>query len=82
MDMWGIPADRSRNAAKKYTLPIQESQLLRLARNLPDVLKLNPQQISRVLLTQEPPYSLKDVERMLTETKPDATAEFFHEGVD
>jgi len=50
--------------------------------HLQNVLKLNLQQISRVLLAEEPPYSLKSVERMLTETKPDARAEFFCEGAD
>lgn len=41
--------------------------------HLPQVLKLTPQQISTVLLIDEPPYSLKDVGRILAEvqaTKP------------
>ena len=39
--------------------------------HLQDVLKLTPQQISRVLLAQEPNYSIKDVPRILVETPPD-----------
>lgn len=37
--------------------------------HLEEVLKLNPQQISLVLLACEPPYSLKDVDRILAETR-------------
>ena len=37
--------------------------------HLQDVLKLTPQQISLVLLADEPPYSLKDVDRILAETQ-------------
>jgi len=36
--------------------------------HLQDVLKLTPQQISTVLVAQEPHYSLKDVPRILAET--------------
>jgi hypothetical protein len=39
--------------------------------HLQDVLKLTPQQISTVLLAQEPHYSLKDVPRVLAGTPPD-----------
>ena len=39
--------------------------------HLQDVLKLTPQQISTVLLAQEPHYSLKDVPRILAEAPPD-----------
>ena len=38
--------------------------------HLQDVLKLTPQQISTVLLAQEPHYSLKDVPRILAEAPP------------
>jgi DNA-binding transcriptional MerR regulator len=38
--------------------------------HLQDILKLTPQQISTVLLAQEPHYSLKDVPRILAETPP------------
>jgi hypothetical protein len=38
--------------------------------HLQDVLKLTPQQISTVLLAQEPHYSLKDVPRVLAGTPP------------
>jgi hypothetical protein len=41
--------------------------------HLQNVLKLTPQQISAVLLVEEPPYSLRDVGRILAEaqaTKP------------
>ena len=38
--------------------------------HLQDVLKLPPQQISTVLLAQEPHYSLKDVPRVLAEAPP------------
>jgi len=37
--------------------------------HLQNVFKLTPQQISAVLLADEPPYSLKDVGRILTETQ-------------
>jgi hypothetical protein len=37
--------------------------------HLQNVLKLTPQQISAVLLADEPPYSLKDVGRILAETQ-------------
>ncbi len=37
--------------------------------HLQEVLKLTPQQISTVLLAEEPPYSLKDVGRILAETQ-------------
>ena len=37
---------------------------------LQQVLKLSPQEISAVLFAEEPPYSLKDVPRILAETPP------------
>jgi hypothetical protein len=37
--------------------------------HLREVRKLTPQQISAVLLADEPPYSLKDVDRILAETQ-------------
>jgi|ERR1035437_3983392 hypothetical protein len=37
--------------------------------HLQNVLKLTPHQISTVLLADAPPYSLKDVSRILAETK-------------
>jgi hypothetical protein len=37
--------------------------------HLQNVLKLTPQQISAVLLADEPPYSLKDVGRILAEAQ-------------
>lgn len=50
--------------------------------HLQRVLKLNPQQISKVLLAEEPPYSLKDVDRILAERPDgnDANEESVHEG--
>ena len=38
--------------------------------HLEQVRKLTPQQISTVLLAAEPPYSLKDVNRILAEDQP------------
>jgi hypothetical protein len=37
--------------------------------HLQNVLKLSPQQITAVLLADEPPYSLQDVSRILAETQ-------------
>jgi hypothetical protein len=37
--------------------------------HLQNILKLTPQQISAVLLADEPPYSLKDVGRILAEAQ-------------
>lgn len=54
--------------------------------HLQQVLKLNPQQISAVLLVEGPPYSLNDydVDRILAEarSKPDAKVACVHEGAD
>jgi hypothetical protein len=36
---------------------------------LQQVLKLNPQEISAVLFSEEPPYSLNDVDTILSETQ-------------
>jgi len=52
---------------------------------LQGLLKLNPRQISEVLLAEEPPYSLQDIDRIFAKTQaanPDAEAEFFHEAAD
>jgi hypothetical protein len=43
--------------------------------HLQDVLKLTPQQISTVLLAQEPHYSLKDVPRVLAGTANTQTSD-------
>ncbi len=37
--------------------------------HLQNGLKLTPQQISTVLLAEEPPYSCKDIDRILAETQ-------------
>jgi hypothetical protein len=55
--------------------------------HLQQVLKLNPQQISCVLLVEGPPYSLNDydVDRILAEartSKADARVACVHEGAD
>ena len=36
---------------------------------LRQVLKLSPQEISKVLFAEEPPYSLRDVDQILAETR-------------
>lgn len=49
--------------------------------HLQRVLKLSPQQISKILLAEEPPYSLKDVDRILAEEPDgDVKKEPVHEG--
>ena len=55
--------------------------------HLQQVLNLNPQQISGVLLVEGPPFSLNDydVDRILAEartSKPDAKVACVHEGAD
>lgn len=50
--------------------------------HLQQVLKLDPQQISRVLLVEEPPYSLHDVDHILAAAQANCRAECFHEGAD
>ena len=50
--------------------------------HLQQVRKLNSQQISRVLYVEEPPYSLKDVDRILADesaAKPKTQEEVVHE---
>ena len=49
--------------------------------HLQQVRNLNSQQISRVLFIEQPPYSLKDIDRILAEepgAKPKAQEEFVH----
>jgi hypothetical protein len=50
--------------------------------HLQQILKLNSQQISRVLLVEEPPYSLHDVDHILAVAQGNRRAEYFHEGAD
>ena len=49
---------------------------------LQGILKLNPRQISEVLLAEEPPYSLQDVDRIFAKMQAANQAEFFHEAAD
>ena len=49
--------------------------------HLQQVRNLNSQQISRVLFVEQPPYSLKDIDRILAEepdAKPKSQEEFVH----
>ncbi len=49
--------------------------------HLQQVRNLNSQQISRVLFVEQPPYSLKDIDRILAEepgAKPKTQEEFVH----
>jgi hypothetical protein len=62
----------------------QEYKALLILR-LQGLLKLNLRQISDILLAEEPPYSLQDVDRILAKTQaanPGAEAESFHEPAD
>ena len=55
--------------------------ILRLQR----LLTLNPGEISEILRAEKPPYSLRDVDRILAKRQaadPDAKAESFHEAAD
>jgi len=68
-----------------FFIPEHQEYKAVLILRLQGVLNLNRRQISEILLTEEPPYSLQDVDRILAKRQaanPGTEAESFHEPAD
>jgi hypothetical protein len=82
----GLEADHTTNKGR-HCIPEHHECKAKFILHLQQVLNLNPQQISGVLLVEGPPFSLNDydVDRILAEvrtSKPDAKVACVHEGAD
>ena len=82
----GLEADHTTNKGR-HCIPEHHKCKAKFILHLQQVLNLNPQQISGVLLVEGPPFSLNDydVDRILAEartSKPDAKVACVHEGAD
>ena len=82
----GLEADHTTNKGR-HCIPEHHECKAKFILHLQQVLNLNPQQISGVLLVEGLPFSLNDydVDRILAEartSKPDAKVACVHEGAD
>jgi hypothetical protein len=82
----GLEADHTTNKGR-HCIPEHHECKAKFILHLQQVLNLNPQQISGVLLVEGPPFSLNDydVDRILAEvrtSKPDAKVACVHEGAE
>ena len=82
----GLEADHTTNKGR-HCIPEHHECKAKFILHLQQVLNLNPQQISGVLLVEGPPFSLNDydVDRIRAEvrtSKPDAKVACVHEGAD
>ena len=82
----GLEADHTTNKGR-HCIPEHHECKAKFILHLQQVLNLNPQQISGVLLVEGPPFSLNDydVDRILAEVRtstPDAKVACVHEGAD